>query len=148
MKSIIIYESKHGFTKKVVEYLANKLDIQFYMSGEIEDIAIYDNVIIASPIYIGQIDKNIAQFISGNQDELLKKNVYLVLTSMNKNEFGKMLEYNFTKELLEKAKIIQSGGAYYLDKMKWYEKLAVRIMGKVKTSSEEMNYSQLDSIVI
>ena len=82
MKTIIIYSTKTGTTKKCANILAQNLKnatTANINTIQNEDIQKYDLIIIGTPIRIGLIDKKIKNFILKNQKILkTKKTAYYI----------------------------------------------------------------------
>ncbi len=148
MKTIILYESKHGCTEKCVSYIKEKNNIQEFIKvsdfkGNLDD---YDRIIIGTPVYIGQINKKVKTLIESNKDVLLKKEVEIFICGMNDENYEQMLIMNFDEAIRDHAKIIHAGGAYDFDKLGWFSKFIVRKIAKINHSVEAIKYDQLDLI--
>lgn len=145
MKSLILFGSKYGTT----ETCANKL--KGYMNGEVEVLNInkasnvllddYDKVIIGSPVYAGMFNKGIKAFIENNKSELMNKKLGLFMCCMSDGKkITEQFEANVPKELLEKAKIMESlGGEFKFSKMNFFEKKIIKMISKKDKSLGEIN---------
>ena len=65
MKTIILYDSIKGYTKKCAEYLHSNIEGSdiFDIDNRVFDLGDYDQVLIGAPIYVGEIEE-----IPGYQD--------------------------------------------------------------------------------
>lgn len=75
MKTIVVYRSKYGYTKKYAEWLAESLGCDIKENASFADIASYDAVIYGGGIYAGRI--NGAKLITKNLSKLSEKKLVL-----------------------------------------------------------------------
>lgn len=149
MKTIILYESKHGCTEKCANYVKNKNDVDISrISTFKENITTYENVIIMGPVYMGKINKIVLDYLNKFKDELLLKQLSIIICGMNSEGFNEMIKHNIDEVLRDHAEILYGGGAYYLEKLGFIQKRIVKSIAKVTQSSEHINYENLDKIKI
>ncbi|PJI09082.1 MULTISPECIES: flavodoxin domain-containing protein [Clostridium] len=148
MKTVIIYSTKHEFTKDCSIKLSQKLngDVELFNLKENNDVKLdqYDNVIIGSPIYMGQILKEIQKFCMENLDKLKDKNIGLFLCGMSEEK--KMQEFfnAFPEALLNKSIVKECfGGAFIFKKMNFFEKFIVK---RITKSSDDMMKNEEENI--
>ncbi|MBP3040811.1 flavodoxin domain-containing protein [Bacillaceae bacterium Marseille-Q3522] len=132
MKTVIIYASKHGFTKNCAETLKEKLlgEVDLFRVKEVDGLALteYDHVIIGSPVYMGQINKGVKQFCLANEEVLKKKKIGLFLCGLTDLEtapleFPKVLVHdNLVKGIF--------GGEVKFQKLNFFEKFIMKHIGK------------------
>lgn len=149
MNILIIYESKHGATKKCAEYLDhNNESTQLIHINDCShiDLSQYDKILIGSPIYVGRINKKITQWIQSNLKPLLQKNTKIFLSGMNKDGLDDVLQSNFTDEMINNFKIEHVGGAYNFDDMNFFERFIVKKIAKITESKEDINYERLSQL--
>lgn len=95
LKTVIIYESKYGTTRKVAQYLSLVLGPARYTTTtefqpEYED---FDFIIMGTPIYSGKILPEISRFLEDNAEWLKGKKVALYSTSISPEEgYEKLVE--------------------------------------------------------
>lgn len=75
MKTIVVYRSKYGYTKKYAEWLAESLGCDIKENASLADIADYGAVICGGGIYAGRI--NGAKLITKNMSRLSGKKLVL-----------------------------------------------------------------------
>jgi len=143
METLIIYTGKYGCTKECAEQLKKKLDngatIVNVANEVIPSLDEYDNIIIGSSVYIGQINKKIKAFANDNVNMLLKKKIGLFLVCGFTEKFNEVLAQNFQKELIEHASSTECfGGEINVDKMNFLHK------GVVKMLEKEMDVSKIN----
>lgn len=135
MKTLIIYASRYGFTQECVG------DLKKMIKGEVDTFNLqdgvepmhmdYDNVVLGSSIYIGQIDKKLKAYVQQHLSELLKKRIFIFISCGILDQYEQNMHNAFPKELLNMA-ILKTcfGGELRLDKMKFGDKLMTKMMLK------------------
>lgn len=136
MKTLIAYSSKHGCTEACARMLAEHLDGKVDRLNLKEffdvDLSPYDTVVLGSPIYVGQILKEVDRFATNNEPELLEKTLGLFICSMQEEHTVKEeLAVNYPEELQEKAVAKEwFGGAYDFSDMNFIERLIIKKAAK------------------
>lgn len=141
MSILIAYATKHGFTKKCAELLAEKLgedpDI-FDLDRARPDLNQYDKVIVGGAIYAGKICKPTALFCAGNLNALKGKKLGLFICGMLEDA-QKQLESAFPSELLAAAIAREYlGGEFDFQKMNFFERFIIK-----KISGSDQNQTRL-----
>jgi menaquinone-dependent protoporphyrinogen oxidase len=141
MKTLIIFASKHGSTDKCAQMLAQKLksDVKLcnLKGGSAPELSEYDRVIIGSPVYAGNILKEVKDFCTSNMDELGSKKVGLFICCMNKEAAQTQLNAAFPKELSENCIIKESfGGEFKFREMNFMEKAITRMVTKMLSKND------------
>jgi menaquinone-dependent protoporphyrinogen oxidase len=149
MKTLVIYESKKGCTKKCAEYIHSKTQMSTISSLKDfnDSLENFETIIVLSPIYMGQVNKGIKEFITNNKSSVLNKPTTIGLCGMNKEGLEDVIQLNFDEDIRNHATIKLVGGAYYFDKLNFLQKLIVKSIAKVKSSVEEINYKKMDDII-
>ncbi len=143
MKSVILFETKTGTSRKCVEIIQNNNNISevYKVSSFTGDLKNYKNIILVSPIYMGQINKQIVKHIqSGNQ------NMQLVLVGTNTKPYNETIHNTFDKSTLERIKITHVGGAYNFDKLNFLQKFIIKKMTGISETTDLLKYDVLKSI--
>jgi len=149
MKYLIVYKSRHGTTRKVVQQLAEGLspaEITTVDLGEqrAPDLSLFDAIIIGGSIHAGQIQKDITKFCLKNSATLLAKPLGVFICFMNKKDGQTELRNAYPFELLQHATVTGLfGGELLFEKMNFLEKLIVR-----KVSGVTQTVSALDAEAI
>ncbi len=150
MKTIIIFATSHGCTKKAVAELAQKL------SGEIETVNLNENplpsvigferVIIGGSIHAGQIQKKVRAFCNSNLEILKSREIGLFICCMYEPEVAREEIRNaFPEELHQMAKTEAIfGGEFNFDKMNFMEKLLVRKVAHVNESVSKIDHDSIE----
>lgn len=139
MKTLIAYFSRHGCTKKCVGILADYLDSEIDFidlsrsSASDVDVLKYDSIILGSPVYYGNIAKEVKSFAESESYKLKQKKLGLFTCGMQDQWRAKeQIESNYPKELLDIAETRACfGGEYHFDRMSLMEKMITRKVAKV-----------------
>lgn len=117
--TLIVYESKYGFTERIAKMLALILGPARYAKASNFDgnKDHYETIVICTPIYSEKVDENITLFVSEHKDWLKQKKVVLICSCLaeNKgNEYLKPLQDIIGESVLFKKTI---GGELIIDKL-------------------------------
>lgn len=145
MKTLIIYGTKHGTTEKCSKLLKDKIKGEVVVvdikKDEILDIASFDNIIIGTSIYMGQIQKRIKRFCTENINKLKEKRIGIFICGMSEKGTDELLSNSFPLELLDNASVkAYFGGELIFKKMNFFEKFIIKKVAK--TSEDTSNLSE------
>lgn len=149
MNTLILYESKMGFTEKCAKHLNSKI-----IGSELYDIKSndylledYDRVIIGAPIYIGEIEEITKKFIDDNKFILLEKKLGLFCAGVNKEEFHIAVQDSLPAEIFYHADIVYCGGVIDYHRLSLKEKYTIWRRLKIRRSLIDEHLDGLDSLV-
>jgi menaquinone-dependent protoporphyrinogen oxidase len=156
-KTIIIYATKHGTTKKISNILKKKLkehkdDAEVVNIKDMKDynLRVFDRIIIGASIHAGQIQGTIKKFCKEQEETLKEKELGLFITCMidNEEKQKEQLENAYPKELQDtsKAKGIL-GGEFLFEKMNFIEKLMVKIIAKTSKTKSKINHDEINKFI-
>ena len=91
MTTAVIYSSKLGATRKVAEYIADKIGAEAINVKNCTDISGYDRIIIGSGVYAGRPSKAIIRFVEANKEKLSAASLF-VCCMYNDEKGAKQLE--------------------------------------------------------
>lgn len=137
MNTLIIYASTYGYTEEMVNKMVNESNHKFdsinILKNKSIDLTHYENIIIGSCIYVGQINKELKKYLSNNHDELMHKNVGLFLACAFEEQFNTHLSNNFSQDILDHSKIqVNLGGKLQKDKLNFAHKVLVNMIEKTE----------------
>lgn len=81
MKTIVVYQSKYGYTKKYAEWLSKELNCDRKENAKLEDIIGYDRILCGGGIYAGSM--NGLKLITKNLNKLSGKRLVLFAVGLN-----------------------------------------------------------------
>ncbi|HIE4742437.1 hypothetical protein KLL39_05205 [Clostridioides difficile] len=140
MKTLIVYATKYGCTKKCAEilksYLKGEVDILSAKSSKI-NMAQYDNVIVGGSVYMGKMRKEITQFCKHNIKQLLRKKLGLFACCYTPNGTEGFFESLFPLELLNHASYTTTvGGEMDYEKMNFIYRKMFQSLKKIDGFNE------------
>jgi menaquinone-dependent protoporphyrinogen oxidase len=152
MKTLIVYTSKHGTTKKVAEMISQKIegkpmviDLKERKKVELND---YDQIIIGGSIHAGMLQKRVRQFCEKNMSILLQKRIGLFLSCMDEAKAQEQLDRAFPEELRKHAVSCKAtGGEFRMDKMNFIERAIVKKVAGVTESVDNVKQEQIEEFV-
>lgn len=150
---VVIYHSRHGFTKEVSKIIASRFDHCMIMDvEEIDDqiLRVAKQIIIGTPVYDGQLDEKIVQFIFNYQGLLIEHQYSLFVVGLWQGEFMTPVTRTFHFEILRHMKVIMGvGGLIDFSCLSLKEKMSVEILNKrspiMKRKAGEMIFCNLMS---
>lgn len=154
-KTLIAYASKHGTTRKVVDYICNELinndiDILDLSSNKTVDLDNYRCVIVGGSIHAGTVQNKVQKFVTVHMEKLMDKKLALFICGMDPNPEKQKLELvQAYPELLRQHAIISifAGGEFLFDKMNFLERMLIRKIAKTDISVSKVNYDKIDLLV-
>jgi menaquinone-dependent protoporphyrinogen oxidase len=135
MNTLILYASKHGFTKDCVnelkELLTGNTCLVNAKSDKIPSTEDFDNIIIGGSVHMGQIQKELKDYCLKYKDILAAKKLFLFLSCGLPENFNEALKYAYPEELLKKSISTECfGGELRIEKMGLAERMLTRMMKK------------------
>lgn len=150
MKTLIIYSSKTGTTKKCAALLAANIGADscdiFEISENLPDISDYECVVIGSYVRMGVIDKRISSYLQKNKEELFKTKLGIFICSCLADKISDAITKNFSEEIMDNALIIDSfGGEIPLNKVKGMDKIIINSI--IKISKTDPDFKIFEKII-
>ena len=140
MKTVIVYATKYGCTKRCAEILKS------YLNGEVNiiqakadkiNLAEYDAVLIGGSVYMGKIRKEITHFCKRNLKQLLRKKIGLFACCYTTNGTEGFFETLFPLDLLKHASYVTSvGGKMDYEKMNFLYRKMFQSLKKIDGFNE------------
>lgn len=130
MKTLIIYSSMYGCTKRCAERVASSLsDVKVCSYDEIPSIDSYDRVIIGASIAAATIKGKLKKWLKANEAKLLEKEIHIFICSGEENP--DYITNNFSTKLLAHAKNkVFFGGEFRFADTKGFTRLIMKMIGK------------------
>ncbi len=131
MKTLILYTTKYGATKKAVEILQQNLkggaDIVNLGENKNPDLNAYSTVLLGGSVYMGSIQKEMKNFMMASQAALLEKKLGLFLVCGQDKNVEEQAKKIFPPELWEHAAAFgYFGFAYSVEKMNFLYRLILK----------------------
>jgi len=150
MNSVIYFYSKHGTTKKIVDYAKDQLQVVdvFDIKTMPENIKDFDDVLLFTPVYAGNIPRKVKVFINEHKEDLLDRNLSIFLCGANRKDEEKVIDLNFHDTIIDHANFIKYvGGGFNFDSLSFFEKLIVKVVAKQKETTEDINYERINELL-
>lgn len=154
MKTLILFTSHHGTTKKLAYQLAKDLGISDecvvdFKKNKNIDVSAFDLVIMGSSIHVGNIPSDFKKFINNNIELFLTKQIAIFMCAMEKTEFRiQEFKNNFPKELREHSLANGiMGGEYIFERMNFFEKFIIKKITGSTESKSEIDYDVYEDFV-
>jgi len=151
MKTLIIYTSKHGSTKKIADYIKDKLQVDSVnlLNSPCPSLKEYEQIVIGGSIYYKAIDPKLSEFIEGNLDSLLKKKIALFLVClMSEEPAAEQFNNNFDETLLNHSSADGFfGGVLESEELNPLEKLVTSFAFKNVNVHENLFFDEVDKFV-
>lgn len=135
MKTLIVYHSKNGATKRFVQQISKKIDgtvVTITPDKKLNmDILEFDFILLAAPVYYGFVNKKINQFINFHRPELLHKNIAFAVMGNEKKEKerNRQLDSIIEKDIQDHALFYDYiGSAITLSKITAFERFFLKFL--------------------
>lgn len=131
MGTLIIYAGKKGATRKCAERIKQGVrgEVKFVECKDAlnEPIESYDNIVMGSAVYAGNLDKDLKSFCSTHQEGLSSKRIFLFLVCMNDKLINDYVKNNIPEKVASHLEdVTYCGGAFYFTKMNFFVKFIIK----------------------
>jgi menaquinone-dependent protoporphyrinogen IX oxidase len=131
MKTVVIYKSKTGFTKKYANWIAEALSADIFEVSKISSIVLnsYDTIIYGGSLHAVGI--NGIKLMTKNIDRLKGKKLVIFATGVSPartNEINEVINKNFTQEQQRYIKFFYLRGGFDYSKLTPFDKVLMTIL--------------------
>ena len=148
MKTLILYATKHGATRKAAERIALKIPgavLHDLKQDGIPSLADFDCAIIGSSIYVGSIRKEAKTFLAQNADKLKEKKLGLFLCGLQEDEEKQFFTSNFPPDILTAAKATAFlGGIFDPKKAGFMERFVIKTVAKLPDYTDRIDNAKIE----
>ncbi|WP_346869078.1 flavodoxin domain-containing protein [Clostridium sp. UBA5119] len=144
-KTVVIYKSKYGSTKKYAEWIATELDADIFEASKIDvtDMQNYSTIIYGGGLYASGILG--VSLITKAFDKLKDKNLVVFTVGLadpsNTKQFIPVIDKNFTKEMQDRIKLFHFKGAIDYKNLDFIHK---SMMALLKNKVSKMPEDKMD----
>ncbi len=146
MKTVVVYKSISGFTKKYAEWIAQELraDLSEIKKSDIEILHKYDNIIYGGSLHAAGISG--INIIKNNLKKLRDKNIIIFTTGASppkENTISEVRDNNFSVEEQKQIKFYYFRGGFDFSKLNFINKILMTLfkwkiqLKRDKTSDEK-----------
>lgn len=131
MKTLVLYKSKSGFTKKYAEWISQQSGAEIREASKVtvETLSAYDTLIYGGRLYAVGI--NGVKLITNNLERLEDKNIVVFATGLSpaeKEVFNEVRNKNFTPEQQDKIRFFYLRGGFDYNKLTPFFKVVMSLM--------------------
>lgn len=140
MKSIVVYKSKTGYTKKCAEWIAEELSSDIYdvSQATVDTLKAYDTIIYGGSLHAVGI--NGVKLITKNLDKLKDKKIIVFATGASPSRqeaIDEVRDNNFTPEQQKYIKFFYLRGGFDYSKLPPFDKfLMILLKWKLKNKKK------------
>lgn len=139
-KSIVVYHSTYGSTKKYAQWIAKSLGADISASGEVKPktLATYDTIIYGGSLHAGSISG--FSLIKKNLNTLSGKKLVVFLvgcSSVDEKAIQTVVDHNFTGELKNAIHHFYFRGAFDFKKLNFIDRIMMNMMRNVLKKSKK-----------
>lgn len=141
MKTVVIYKSKTGFTRKYAEWIAEELSADIFEASKvnINTLNKYDTIIYGGSLYaVGIIGVTL---IKRNINKLKDKKLVVFATGASPsrdNVINEVIDKNFTVDEQKNIKFFYLRGGFNYNKLKPFDKFLMKLLKwKIKNKNHE-----------
>jgi len=151
MKSVVIYKSKSGYTRKYAEWLAEALQADLFEADNFkeEQFGSYDNVIYGGGLYAVGI--NGIKLIKDNLPSLKGKEVIVFASGLSiasEDVIKQIKDKNFSAEELGAISFFYIRGGFDTAKLKTIDGLAMKLMRRILKRKNPATMSEDDKSML
>ena len=137
MKTLIVYASTYGYTEEMVNKMVKESNYELesvnVLKNKSIDLSKYENIILGSCIYVGQINKELKKFIDHQHDILMQKKLGIFLACAFEEQFNTHLKSNFPADIMNHSELnINLGGKLQKDKLNFAHRVLVNMIEKTE----------------
>lgn len=150
-KTVVIYKSRYGSTKKYAEWIAQELGCDLFDANKVNDdmLTSYDVVIFGGGLYASGI--NGIALIKNSFSSLLDKDVIVFtvgLADPEKTDFTSLIDKNFTSEMKERVKLFHLRGSMDYNKLSFVHRTMMAMLKSMISRKPEKDLSEDDKGIL
>lgn len=151
-KTLFVYATRHGFTQSCVDWMmqhcsgdCQSLNLTKSPSISANELESYENILVGGSIHVGDVQKQVKQFIGEHQNLLSKRKVGLFLSCMDEGEVAQAdFEKAFPQWIRSHATAVAfTGAAFYFDRMNLLERWIIK---RIQHSSDTVEHHKYDEM--
>ena len=131
MKTVIVYKSKSGYSKKYAEWIATELNADLFEASKVSVklLSEYDRILYAAGLYAVGI--NGIKLIKGNLNTLKERQLIVLAigaTPARQDTVDAIEKSNFTQEELRFVKVFYLRGGFDYSKLTFVDKILMKML--------------------
>jgi len=151
-KTVVVYKSKYGSTKKYAEWISEALNCDIYENSSIDKSILlnYDVIIYGGGLYASGI--NGISLISRNYNQLKEKDIIIYTVGLAdpnvKEHFGPIIDKNLSEEMKNNIKIFNLRGAIDYKNLKLFHKTLMALLANKVKKLDDSKKTEEDKVMI
>ena len=137
-KTVVIYKSRYGSTKKYAEWIAEAVDADLFEKGKInaEDLQKYDTIVFGGNVHAGRISGK--EFIVDNFAKIADKNIiiFYVGSSIVNDKAIVHFKSHFAENIRDRIKLFGLRGAFNSKKLGFIDTLMMFVFKSILKSKK------------
>jgi menaquinone-dependent protoporphyrinogen oxidase len=150
MNTLVVYDTRHGFTQKCVQLLAETASSELTLwplrgQKTLPDFSKFDRLVLGGPVYFGKFAPRITQFYLRAFEKFAHLPYSLFVVGLSPRAAGlASLEKALGTEAVQKAQGRYFwGGAIQWQKLSWWEKFLVKKGRKIETDASNFDLGEV-----
>ncbi len=154
MKTLVVYDTRHGFTQRCVEMLQQEvpeleawaINTPHSQSPELDK---YEQLILGGPVYFGRYSRRLVQFVQKHQALLKSKVCRFFVVGLSPRAAAQ----EYVKTALgpdweaQLGQLIFFGGAIQWEKLTWWEKWLLKTARHIETDASNFDLQEVQKLV-
>ena len=150
-KTVVIYKSSYGSTKKYAEWIAQELKCDLFDTNKVKDdmLVDYDIIIFGGGLYASGINR--ISLIKNSFSSLRDKDVIVFtvgLADPEKSDFTSLIDKNFTSEMKERIKLFHLRGSMDYHKLSFIHRTMMAMLKSMISRKPEKDLSEDDKGIL
>lgn len=159
MKTIILYVTHDGQTKKIAEFIASLLDGEVTLAALVDSVSLmeFDRIIIGASVRYGHFDRALYEFVQKNTALLHQKRAVFFGVNLTARKVGKdSIETNvYVRKFLQRIAwtptlVAVFAGALLYPRYTWFDRVMIqfimRLTGGETDTSKEIEYTDWEKV--
>ncbi|QMS84817.1 flavodoxin domain-containing protein [Candidatus Xianfuyuplasma coldseepsis] len=149
MKTIILYETRTGFTEECAQNMHKHIPGSVLKDIHEEDYSLedFDTVLVGAPIYVGEIEHYTSRFFQRKKRKLMDKRLGIFCAGMNTAEFNLAVQTSLPPDIFYHAQIVHCGGKIDYKSLSLKDKFTVRRRLGLKENKEIHNELKVEEFL-
>ena len=153
MNTLVVYDTRHGFTQKCVQLLAETASSGLTLwplreKKTLPDFSNFDRLVLGGPVYFGKFSPRVTRFCQMSFEKFGNLPYYLFVVGLSPRAAGlTSLEEALGSERVQRARgRFFWGGAIQWQKLSWWEKFLVKRGRKIETDASNFDLGEVQRL--